>query len=363
MKNKNIVIYTMSLWDEPNRGRHHLANQLSKDNKVIWVNRKLDRFDNYNPFIGLQKISSNLSVLHTGPSIFPNFIPRRVDEWMNINNYLRLKILLKVINDENFSPDIIWIYDYKALNVVKFFQNKCTTLYFCNDFYGDYAYSYEKKLVKSIDFIFSTDPRLKKRFQNINSNSHYIPHGSWPVSSQPIFEKKNEPESIGYIGTINDTLDINVFSMILEKTKLKIIIAGPFSECNNKRKVFFKNFFKNKRVQYHGDLEQKDRELVIKKLDVCLLPYHPKVNGFALKFFDYISFGKPIFSTEYDFPWPSNYKKFIRFYNDEMDIDNFIFNMYKSWDINHFNDAISLSKKSRWSDRVSKISKKLNLKL
>ena len=38
-----------------------------------------------------------------------------------------------------------------------------------------------------------------------------------------------------------------------------------------------------------------------------------------------------------------------------MDIDNFIFNMYKSWDINHFNDAISLSKKSRWSDRVNEI--------
>lgn len=362
MKNKKIIVYTMSLWDEPHRGRHHLTNQLSKDNKVIWVNRKLDRFDNYNAFIGLQKISSNLSILHTGPSIFPNFIPRRVDEWININNYLRLKILLKVLRDGNFIPDIIWIFDYKALNVAKFFK-KSTTLYFCNDFHGNYAYSYEKKLVKSIDFIFSTDPRLKKRFHDFNPNSYYIPHGSWPVSSQPVFKKKNEPESVGYIGTINDTLDTNVFSKILEETSLNIIVAGPFSECNNERKIFFKKFFKNKRVEYHGNLNQKDRESLISKLDVCLLPYHSKVNGFALKFFDYISFGKPIFSTEYDFPWPSNYKKFISFYKSGNDINKVILGIYKSWDINQFNESISLSQKSRWSDRILEIYKIIENKI
>ena len=353
----------MSLWDEPNRGRHHFANQLSTNNNVIWVNRKLDRTDNPNNFIGLEKINSNFSVLHTGKSWLPNFLPRRVDELVNLNNHLRLKILNTFLKQINFKPDLIWIYDYKAINIAKSFNDKIKTLYFCNDFYGKSAFKYEFKLLKLVDYVFSTDQRLQVVFNNYNSNLYYIPHGSWPVSSQPIFEKKNEPESIGYIGTINDTLDINVFSMLLEKTKLKIIIAGPFSECNNERKVFFKNFFKNKRVKYHGNLEQKDRELVIKKLDICLLPYHPKVNGFALKFFDYISFGKPIFSTKYDFPWPSNYKKFIRFYNDEINIDNFIFNMYKSWDTNHFNDAISLSKKSRWSDRVYQISKNLNMKL
>ena len=342
----------MSLWDEPSRGRHHLANQLSKNNKVIWVNRKLDRTDDNNAFIGLQKISSSLSVLHTGSSIFPNFIPRRIDEWLNINNYLRLKILLKVINDENFSPDIIWIYDYKALNVAKFFQNKCTTLYFCNDFYGDYAYSYEKKLVKSTDFVFSTDPRLKKRFQDFNIASYFIPHGSWQVTIQPNFTKKDIPETIGYVGTINDTLDTDFFELILKKTNLKIIIVGPYAECNDKRRFFFRNYFKNKRVEYLGNLEKESRELIIKDLDICMLPYHSEVNGFALKFFDYLSFGKPILSTKYNFPWPSNYKKFISFFDNEFDIKEFIFNLYKSWNLNKFNEAISLSNKSRWSDRV-----------
>ena len=83
----------MSLWDEPNRGRHHFANQLSTNNNVIWVNRKLDRTDNPNNFIGLEKINSNFSVLHTGKSWLPNFLPRRVDELVNLNNHFRLKIL------------------------------------------------------------------------------------------------------------------------------------------------------------------------------------------------------------------------------------------------------------------------------
>ena len=36
MKDKLIIFVTMSLWDEPHRGRHHYANLLANNNMVIW---------------------------------------------------------------------------------------------------------------------------------------------------------------------------------------------------------------------------------------------------------------------------------------------------------------------------------------
>jgi len=39
MKDKLIIFVTMSLWDEPHRGRHHYANLLADNNTVVWVNR------------------------------------------------------------------------------------------------------------------------------------------------------------------------------------------------------------------------------------------------------------------------------------------------------------------------------------
>ena len=353
----------MSLWDEPNRGRHHFARQLSQNNKVIWINRKLDRTDEPNRFIGFELINSNLLVLHTGMSFFPNIFPRKLDEYLNINNTLRLKILNRYLKEKDIKPDLIWIYDYKAIKIASFFRHKCKTLYFCNDFFGKLAGKYECKLIKSVDFVFSTDPRRQVFFTQYNSKSFFIPHGSWPVSEKPFFQKKNKPEIIGYIGTINDTLDTEIFSLILEKTDLRIIIAGPFSECNKDRKVYFQKLFQNKRVEYLGNLQKQEIELTIKKIDICLLPYHSKVNGFPLKFFDYLSFGKPIFSTCFDFEWPSEFIKFLSFYNFNDDINSFISELYDFWDFKFFNEAILVSENSRWINRVNEISHRLNLKL
>ena len=353
----------MSLWDEPNRGRHHFARQLSLNNKVIWVNRKLDRTDKPNYFIGVETINSNLSVLHTGMNFFPNFIPRRFDEVLNINNIFRLKTLIRFLKKNRIKPDLIWIYDYKAIKVASYFQNICKTLYFCNDFFGKQAEIYEFKLIKIVNYVFSTDLRKQRLFSLYNSNSFFIPHGSWPISVIPFFHKKHNPDTVGYIGTINDTLDTEIFSLILEKTDLKIIIAGPFSECNKERKEFFKKLFKNKRVEYLGNLNKKDIELAIVKIDIGLLPYHSRVNGFPLKFFDYLNLGKPIFSTVHDFEWPIEYTKFINFYKSNQDINSFFFDIYQSWNLNIFKEAIILSENSRWSNRVNEISDKLKIKL
>ena len=164
----------MSLWDEPNRGRHHLANQLSTKNNVIWVNRKLDRTDKPNNFIGLEKINSNLSILHTGKSWFPDYIPRKIDELVNLNNHLRLKILDTFLKQISFKPDLIWIYDYKAINIAKSYNDKAKILYFCNDFYGKPAFKYEIKLLKLVDCVFSTDQRLQVIFNKYNSNNSFI---------------------------------------------------------------------------------------------------------------------------------------------------------------------------------------------
>lgn len=352
----------MSLWDEPNRGRHHFARQLSHNNNVIWVNRRLDRTDKRNNFIGIETISDNLSVLHTGMSFYPTYIPRRIDDYLNVNNIFRFKILRNYLILNNINPDLVWIYDYKAVNVAKYYRNKCRTLYFCNDFFGKRAETFEFKLIKMVDYVFSTDPRKQLIFSRCNLNSFFLPHGTWPITPRPIFSKKIEPETIGYVGTLNDTLDVQIFSKILERTNFNIVIAGPFAECNDDRKEFFTRLFQNQRVHYLGNLDRDEIVITIRDIDICLLPYHSEVNGFPLKFFDYLNFGKPIISSIFDFQWPSEFLRFLSFYNNE-DINLFILKVYQEWDRESFNEALKVSERSRWIDRVNEMSGILNMKL
>jgi hypothetical protein len=296
-----------------------------------------------------------LQIFHTGHSFFSNVFPRRVDEILNFNNTLRLYLLIKSLGEINFVPDIIWIYDYKALNVARYFRNKCKTLYFCNDFFGSYAEKYEKKLCELVNCVFTTDPRKQKILSRFSQKSFFLPHGSLPTMLKPSFLKKDRPTILGYIGTINDTLDTVYFQRLLDQTSFRIVIVGPIVECSSEKKFFFLNYFQSERVDYYGDLDLAEREIILTDVDICLLPYHSDVNGFPLKFFDYLNFGKPIVSTLFDFEWPIEYKEFLYFYDGKTDLNDFLLLSYNSWDFNYYEKAVTLSKKSRWSDRIKEV--------
>lgn len=352
ISNKIVVLFTMSLWDEPRRGRHHFAKALSENNLVIWVNRCYFPNESLDARGGIEFINDNLIVLHTGLS----YVSKSVDEYLNINNRVRLK-LLKPLIQKYGKPDILWSYDYKSINVVKYFGNKVTSLYFCNDFFGEKVFwYYEKSLAKKVNHVICTDPRLSDRFRPINSSCYFVPHGLWPLSNRPPFSKKKKPRTVGYIGTLNGTVDIDFIEKILDETACEVILAGPIVECDDQKRVRFEALLKKEKVSYFGVVEQDRINELLSSIDVCLLPYIKSFNGFALKFFDYLNNAKPIIATEYDFVWPQKFEGFVRVYTDQLNLEGFVDIVYQNWNKCQYDDAIELANCSTWKDRIAEVS-------
>lgn len=348
---------TMSLWKEPRRGRHHYAKALSEDNLVIWVNRRYWPNESFDVKDGPEVINDNLIILHTGIS----FISPSLDEYINFNNYIRLNYINKLLSKIG-KPDIIWIYDYKGIGVLKKFDKNIISLYFCNDFFGEKAFwIHERSLAKAVNHVICTDPRLAERFKPINHSSHFVPHGLWPIFARPPFSKLKNPRTLGYVGTLNGTVDVEFLERILIETPYELVLAGPIVECDDLKRERFEKLLKRDKVRYFGVVEQGEINTVLSFVDVCLLPYIKPFNGFALKFFDYLNNAKPILATDYDFVWPQEFKRFVKIYSEQLNLGSFVNMTYQSWNNEHFDDAINLADRSSWRDRIIEISHHLGI--
>lgn len=355
MTNKKfIIMVTMSLWDEPHRGRHHYAMALSERHEVLWVNRQLSCKEAGHARTGLEKISDNLSVLHTGRSALPG----RVDERVNWNNFVRLRLLRKELSMLG-NPDIVWIYDYKAIQFAKYYQEKAKIIYFCNDYFGEYAYKrYESKLSKKVDYIFVTAPKLFDRLKIYNTNCTFIPHGVWLSGKKPEFRKRKKPETVGFVGTLGSGVDRGYLQKILEETDLRLVLAGPIVECTPTDRDEFEALIRHPRVEYLGNLSRIEAQKAISKLDICLLAYavDQAQSGyrFALKYFDYLAAGKPIIATPY-FEWPEPYAEFVSVYDGKSEMKEFITSVYSNWNSEQFERAVQLAHQCSWANRVREV--------
>lgn len=358
---KFIIIVTRSLWDEPHRGRHHYASLLSERHKVLWLNRRLLWEEKGPVKMGLERISENLTVLHTGRSILPTWLDRKLD----LNNRLNLHMLrreLPLLGD----PDLLWIYDYKALPFLNLFRGRAITLYFANDYFGEYAYKqYECKLATNVNYVFATAPKLVQRLHKFNANSIFLPHGFWPPTTPPSYGKKAKPLIVGYVGTLRNVIDIAFLKRILFETDMQLIIAGPIIECSEDIKAEFSGLFQHERVRYLGNLDRIQMERIISDLDICLLPYirsFKTQHNFVIKYFEYLAMGKPMVATDY-FDWPEPYVHFVSIYDGQQNMGDFLNMVYTNWSASHFSYALELAQDCTWEQRVQQIGRTIGIAL
>ncbi len=311
--------------------------------------------------MGLERVSENLTVLHTGRSVLPTWLDRKLD----LNNRLNLRTLRRHLPSLG-DPDILWIYDYKALPFIRLFKGRATALYFSNDYFGKYAYNqYECKLAANVDYVFATAPKLLERLQNLNPNCMFLPHGFWPPITPASFEKKERPSLVGYVGTLRNVIDTTFLWKILSESDMQLILAGPIIECSEDKQAEFSELFQHERVKYLGNLERIEMERVISDLDICLLPYirsFKTQHNFVIKYFEYLAMGKPMVATDY-FDWPEPYDAFVSIDHGHQNLGQFLNAVYSEWDADHFSYALKLAQDCTWQQRVQQISHTIGIAL
>ena len=354
---KFIIIVTMSLWDEPHRGRHHYALALSQCHRVLWVNRRIGWREGRIAKKGLEVINNGLQVLHTGRSLLPG----RVDERLNVDNLVRLSMLKEILPSMG-KPDIIWIYDYKATNFAKSFSSDAVTVYFCNDYHGEYAFhKHERFLAWSVDHVFATAPGLVDRLKPFNEKAYFVPHGHSFSRFGGEYKPVNEERigKFGYFGTLRNQIDTDVLFRLVEETDWKLVLAGPIVECDKRKESEFYRLFKHPHVIYLGNLGSFEVSEHLSDVDILILPYLKTKESaymFPIKYFEYLSTGQPIVATDF-FHFPKPYDSFIYVLKRGKRIKEMISLIASAWNNEKSRNAIDLAMRSTWQERISTISK------
>jgi hypothetical protein len=299
LKNKNILIISPENWGSVFLSKHHYALELSKKNKVWFLNAKGHRKNNLST--EFSKINKNLTVINYY-NLFFGFgkIPFIISSL--INYYLSKTIKRKI-----GKIDIVWSFEQ-----AKFFNLKLFDAIHHIFHPVDYIPSlnkYKIKIAKSSDIIFSVSEEILKTIKS-KKPKHFINHGlsefehtSPQVLKYPINKNKI---SVGYIGNVNiPFLDIdNLCIAIDQNTDCDFHFIGPTTTSNLGTTVNPQNYnklLKYDNVHFQGVVEHTQLIETITDFDILISCYDYKKNPIRLsnshKILEYMSTGKVILSN------------------------------------------------------------------
>jgi glycosyltransferase involved in cell wall biosynthesis len=348
---KNFLIHTLAtVWNEPPRARHQVANELKKEGIVYFVEKNS---------IGIPK----LEVKHVEPNVViitPYF-------WMDYRvryrtpglNKLFYKWLFKSIKDLHINFDLIITFDFTAPEIHNQFNN--VIFYSADDNVGlgkftprlvtNYHTRMEKKVAEKAKLCIVTSDYMLSKIKNYNASTFLIPLGA-PEVLYPVAYKEPK-EAMPVLGLVG-YLDLNMDYLLLRKLlqKFKIIFIGPISDRAKKELIKFPN------ANFAGVKTGKELYRLLETIDVCIAPYDMQIINKGLtpnKLWLYLAVGKPVVVT--DMP---NIKNWI--FEDKLvykcDNNDFIKICMMAYQDNNptlADKRIEVAKKNSWKIRVEKI--------
>lgn len=331
LKGQDIVVISQQSWDtDLGSNCKDLAFELSKYNRVLYVNSPVDRISlirrRLNPSLdrrltivgsrgnNLFKIKRGLWNLHPScivesinwidnPKVF-NFFNKRnnskfSDSIKDALNTLGFKNFL-LLNDSEI---------FKAFYLVEYLKPRLS-IYYSRDnmlavtYWKKHGSRLEPELIKKSDLCFTNSEYLAHYCRNYNADTFNVGQGfriedfiaspkERPSALQPI-----ERKIIGYVGALNGSrLDIDIISKIaLSFPEIYVVLIGPQDEI-----------FKTCKLHYYSNiifLGQKDvREVAsyINAFDVCINPQlvnELTIGNYPRKIDEYLSLGKPVVATK-----------------------------------------------------------------
>lgn len=334
MENKDIVIVGLQPWDiEMGSNCKNIALELSKKNRVLYVNRALDRISKIrgsnDPKVkerlrsikgevpDLTEVQPNLWVLN--PRIVLESINRLPGFLFSAFNKINSRRIAKAIKDAGsrlgFSKELILFIDndfFRAYHLPEMLQTQCS-IYYIRDFLTEQPYfskhgaRMEQGLMHKVNFVTANSSYLADYAKNYNKEAVDIGQGC----DFSLFNKENyeQPEAlssipsprIGYVGALIGTrLDIDLLvAVATDKPEWNLVLVGPedaafeSSQLHNMPNVYFL-----------GKKNQDALPAYIAHFDVCLNPQLVNkltVGNYPRKIDEYLALGKPVVATFTEF--------------------------------------------------------------
>jgi glycosyltransferase involved in cell wall biosynthesis len=323
LKNKDIVVISISDWEGPKRIRQFLSEELVRQgNRVLFVESQytLSKFLKkpslpraFRFLNGPRQIANNIHLLTTIPFIpggeFSGFLSRT--NWNLERTFLR-----SAMKQLEFRNPILLMFAYNAKPLIGKL-GESLSIYFCNDAFSllveskalqQRVASLEHELLGSVNTVFTVSEKLSEEKAQFHTPVYTIHHG---VDVRLFRESLRAPKPadmptgspvIGYSGVIRYMIDLEMIRFLAEqRPEWKFVMVGPVTESSADfySQIEILKLLPN--VHFLGSKRAEDLPPYINAFDVCLLPYVlDEVSTYyaaPLKFYEYLAAGKPVVST------------------------------------------------------------------
>lgn len=393
LKNKIIVFLGNTRVDSPIKATSlFIARNLSKDNKVFFIDYPLtlkDYFNQSNTKEMKERKSKfsifsdglldtdlpNLKIVITPPVLPINFLPEGpiFRSLLKINEAIIGMRLKKIFKKEGIK-DFIYINSFNfhypdIADIIK----PTLTVYHCVDpmiipYDMKHGIISENKLVKESDLVVCTSKALYLEKKQLNEHTYFIPN----ATDSDISRKALDPDMlihekikdlpgpiIGYLGTIERRINYDLVEEIALANKDKtFVFAGPVLD-----NYVPESLYKIPNVHFIGAVSYPEVPQMIKGFDVAIIPFKKDdVSNtiFPIKLFEYLSAGKPVVVSNFN----DDLKDFT---NDVVDYcadaDSFTNSINKTLNNNgplKIGERQALAKQNTWEKRSEAISEILN---
>jgi len=392
IKGRDIVIVGQQPWDIAiGSNCKNIAVELSKYNRVLYVNSALDRITllrnrNEAGIIkrrnvikgiakGLQPVVNNLWTL------YPDVLIESVN-WINSsvifdflnkrNNRLFAKSISKAISLLNFK-DIILFNDndmFKSFYLQEFLKPSISIYYsrdymLAVDYWKKHGERIEPELIRKSDLCVANSTYLSEYCKRYNPRSFYIGQGC----ELDIFTDHNnfppiaaldhlKGPKIGYVGALQSIrLDIDLIAHIAQqRPDWNIVLVGPEDE------VFKQSVLHEiSNIHFLGSQKPEDLPAYIHAFDVCINPQlinQVTIGNYPRKIDEYLAMGKPVVAT--NTPAVCIFGSAVYLASDQYEFADLIAKAMDENSTDRIEERIVLAHSHTWENSVGELYKAIN---
>ncbi|MBC7935637.1 MAG: glycosyltransferase [Rhizobacter sp.] len=331
IKGRDFIVFGLQPWDIPiGSNCKNIAAVIAAHNRVLYVNRPLDRISYHRPNKDTQTIN-RIAAIKKGENVLTEvkknlwiFNPGKILESVNMlppgiiynffnkkNNRL-LAAEIKKASDQLGMKDPILFVDNDFFNALylKEFLHPALFIFYIRDFLRSQKY-FEKHgkrseplIMEKADGIAANSAYLARYASQFNKNSTDVGQGCEvddfvkAPGAKPADIAGIAYPVIGYVGSITSTrLDIDLIQEIASKRKdWNIVLVGPADENFKSSELT-----KMSNVHFPGSKPQQDLAAYVHAFDVCINPQllnQMTIGNYPRKVDEYLAAGKPVVATQ-----------------------------------------------------------------
>lgn len=331
IKGRDFIVFGLQPWDIPiGSNCKNIAEVMAANNRVLYVNRPLDRISYHRPKKDTQTIN-RIAAIKKGENVLTEikknlwvFNPGRILESVNMlppgiiynffnkkNNRILAEEIKKASEQLGMKDPILFVdNDFFNALYLKEFLSPSLFIFYIRDFLRSQKY-FEKHGKRS-------EPLIMEKADGVAANSAYLARYAAQFSSNTadvgqgcevddfVKAPAGKPKDIaniaypiiGYVGSITSTrLDIGLIEQIAsKKPEWNVVLVGPADEA-------FKNsaLTNMRNVYFLGSKQQQELAAYVHAFDVCINPQllnQMTIGNYPRKVDEYLAAGKPVVATK-----------------------------------------------------------------